>query len=163
MQCRDVGDDAVDVDDAVRAQPVREDALPDPALDPVVPAQPVLELERVQQAFVGVAEDLVVAGAIVGMNRGQPLRVTAAVALRIEPEQRARRRQRDEGHEAIVGMRLAAVDVQAESIDDRVQASFGSALGFMAPRRRLHGVSYRHETAPPEAFVRATRTHTSCP
>ena len=52
VQRRHVGDDAVDVDDAVGAQPVREDALPHPALDAVVAAQPVLELERVQQALV---------------------------------------------------------------------------------------------------------------
>ena len=55
VQRRDVGDHAVEVDDAVVAQAVREDPLPDPALDAVVAAQAVLELERVQQALVLVA------------------------------------------------------------------------------------------------------------
>ena len=163
VQRRDVGDDAVDVDDPVGAQAVREDALPDPAHDAVVAAQPVLELERVQQALVGVAEDLVVALAIVGVDRGEPVVVVAARAVRGQPQQRARWRQRDERHETVVGMRLAAVDVQAERIDDGVQSPFGGTLRLTAPWGRFHGVPYRQEKACPEAFVRAIRTHTSCP
>ena len=94
VQRRHVGDHAVDVDDAVLAQAVREDPLPDPALDAVVAAQAVLELERVQQALVLVAEELLVARAVVRVDRGDPL-VVAAGAVRLQPEQRHRRRQRD--------------------------------------------------------------------
>ena len=85
MQRRDVGDDAIDVDDAVVAQPVREDPLPHPALDAVVAAQPVLELEWMQQALVGVAEQLVVALAIVRVNRGEPLLIRLARASAESP------------------------------------------------------------------------------
>ena len=163
VQRRDVGDDAVDVDDPVGAQAVREDALPDPAQDAVVAAQPVLELERVQLALVGVAEDLVVARAIVGVDRSEPVVVVAARAVRGQPQQRARWRQRDERHETVVGVCLTAVDVQAERVDDGVQSPFGSTLRLTAPWGRFHGVPYRQEKACPEAFVRAIRTHTSCP
>ena len=60
-------------------------------------------------------------------------------------------------------MCLTAVDVQAERVDDGVQSTFGSTLRLTAPWRRFHGVPYRQEKACPEAFVRAIRTHTSCP
>ena len=163
VQRRHVGDHAVDVDDAVLAQAVREDALPDPALDAVVAAQAVLELERVQQALVLVAEELLVARAVVRVNRGDPLRRRCRCRRDSSPSSDARRRQRDLRDEAVVRVRLAAVDVQAERVDDCVQSSLGSALCLdralgMAPRR-----SYRQERPCTEALLRAMRTHTSRP
>ena len=86
VQRRDVGDHAVEVDDPVVAQAVREDPLPDPALHAVVAAQAVLELERVQQALVLVREHFLVARAVVRVNRGQPLLV-GAEGVGDEPEQ----------------------------------------------------------------------------
>ena len=140
VQRGDVGDHAVEVDHAVVAQAVREDPLPDPALDAVVAAQAVLELERVQQALVGVAEQLGVALAVVGMDGLGPLLVGAVATLRGEPEQRARWGQRDRRDEAFVGVGLAAVHVQAKRVDDCVQSPFGSALCLTAPWGCLHGV-----------------------
>ena len=79
-----------------------------------------------------------------------------------EPEQRARRGQRDRRDEAIVGIRLAAVHVQAKRVDDCVQSPLGSTLCLTAPWGWLHGVPIGRKRPGTEGFLRGY-AHTSRP
>ena len=88
------------------------------------------------------------------MNRGQPLLV-GAERVGGEPEQRARWGQRDRRDEAIVRMRLAAVHVQAERVDDCMQSPFGSALCLAARWGWIHARPYRQEGPGTEALSRS--------